>query len=198
MYTIFAPILNSTAGLTLTPAQWQRTGLTYFGLDALPLLQRPEYAQQVQVPGRLIIDARNLSVTRSGQVSYRGTDGAKCQMPVDEMLDYFAKLNPDYIAHDKGLPENILVSDVLSNKAYTGYFIADGKMFSILSDAYVMDFQILEASCGCESCEQGFTRAYLHHLFQHTPMLAQRYLMMHNMFVASRAPESILHLINAL
>ena len=198
MYTIFAPILNTTAGLTLTPLQWQRTGLTYFGLDAVSLLQRPVYAQQVQVPGKLIIDARNLSITRSGQVSYRGTDGAKCQMPVDEMLDYLAKLKPDYIAFDNGLPENILVSDALSNEAYTGHFIADGKIFSILSDAYVLDFKILDDSCGCESCEQEFTRAYLHHLFQHTPMLAQRYLMMHNMFVASRAPESILPLIKAL
>ena len=47
MAAIFAPILNSTAGLTLTPLQWERTKLSYFALDVVQLLQRQHLLHQL-------------------------------------------------------------------------------------------------------------------------------------------------------
>jgi queuine tRNA-ribosyltransferase len=205
MASIFAPILNSTAGLTLTPEQWKRTGLEYFGWDVLQLLQRPDYAKMIYIPGQFILDARGLSVSGSGNIAYRGTDGAKRYISEEALFEFLITLKPDYVAFDRELPdsltplpEHFLVTDWVSNHAYHGHFLAQTKLYSILDVSYVQDFRMLDHNCLCESCEQGFTRAYLHHLLQHTPMLAQRYLMMHNMFVASREPEIILHLIDSV
>lgn len=59
---------------------------------------------------------------------------------------------------------------------------ADGTSYSILDAAHAMDFRCLGGNCVCPTCQQSFTRAYLHHLLQSTPLLAQRFLLMHNIF----------------
>ena len=41
-------------------------------------------------------------------------------------------------------------------------------------------FEVIDANCKCPTCEQQFTRAYLHYLLQHTPLLCQRLLIQHN------------------
>ncbi len=52
-----------------------------------------------------------------------------------------------------------------------------------LSDVlYAKQFSAIDEACHCLVCSQGFTRAYLHHLFQHTPLLCQRLLVQHNVF----------------
>lgn len=204
MAAIFAPILNSTAGLTLTPLQWERTKLSYFALDVVQLLQRPEYAKQIKIPGHLVMDARGLSVNQAGIISFRGTDGAKQNMTVDALFEWIQSFHPVCVAYDKplplglqALPLHLFVSDSLAHQSYHGYFVGQGALHSILDSCYEMDFQLLEKDCQCESCQQGFTRAYLHHLFQHTPMLAQRYLMMHNMYLAAHQPNVIVSLLLA-
>lgn len=40
--------------------------------------------------------------------------------------------------------------------------------------------EALNAKCICPTCQQSFTRAYLHHLLQSTPLLCHRLLLMHN------------------
>lgn len=45
-----------------------------------------------------------------------------------------------------------------------------------------MQFETIDAECICPTCSQQFTRAYLHHLLQHTPLLCQRFLIQHNVF----------------
>ena len=59
-------------------------------------------------------------------------------------------------------------------------------VFNLLELAYQEDFLLLDAQCACFTCREGFTRAYLHHLIQHTPLLAQRFLILHNYTFASR------------
>ncbi len=52
-----------------------------------------------------------------------------------------------------------------------------------LKDAqYSLDFNLLDSSCSCPTCAQQCTKAYLHHLILHTPLLAQRFLIQHNAF----------------
>lgn len=65
--------------------------------------------------------------------------------------------------------------DALQGRVYH----SDG-CFSIEAPEFSLDFQPLVSGCGCPTCQQTFTRAYLHHLFQSTPLLCQRLLMMHN------------------
>lgn len=43
-----------------------------------------------------------------------------------------------------------------------------------------LDFSVIDDTCHCSTCRQGFTRAYLHHLYQHTPLLCHRLLIQHN------------------
>lgn len=45
-----------------------------------------------------------------------------------------------------------------------------------------MQFEPIDAKCICPTCSQQFSRAYLHHLLQHTPLLCQRFLIQHNVF----------------
>ena len=65
--------------------------------------------------------------------------------------------------------------DALQGRVYQ----ADG-WFSIQAPEFSLDFQPLVSNCVCPTCQQTFTRAYLHHLFQSTPLLCQRLLLMHN------------------
>ncbi|MFJ1267179.1 tRNA-guanine transglycosylase [Legionella lytica] len=45
-----------------------------------------------------------------------------------------------------------------------------------------MQFDIIDSSCICPVCKQQFTKAYFHHLIEHTPLLCQRFLIQHNVF----------------
>lgn len=45
-----------------------------------------------------------------------------------------------------------------------------------------MQFEVIDPVCVCPTCSQKFTKAYLHHLLQHTPLLCQRLLIQHNIF----------------
>ncbi|ARM34919.1 tRNA-guanine transglycosylase [Legionella longbeachae] len=67
--------------------------------------------------------------------------------------------------------------DALQGKVYTQSGAID------LTDLNTqMQFEPIDAKCICPTCSQQFTRAYLHHLLQHTPLLCQRFLIQHNVF----------------
>ena len=62
-----------------------------------------------------------------------------------------------------------------------------GKSTYLITDKqYEMDFSILDSACACPACKDGFTRAYFHHLYVHTPLLCQRWLVMHNKWVINQ------------
>ena len=69
-------------------------------------------------------------------------------------------------------------------EAFNGIVYEQTKPFSLLDDTQRLQFNVIDASCQCPTCQQGFTRAYLHHLFQHTPLLCQRLLIQHNVYNA--------------
>lgn len=51
---------------------------------------------------------------------------------------------------------------------------------NILNDSMRNEHRLLDDNCQCQTCQSSFTRSYLHHLLQQTPLLAQRYLIQHN------------------
>lgn len=55
-----------------------------------------------------------------------------------------------------------------------------------------LQFEPIEEHCACPTCAQGFTKAYLHHLFHHTPLLCQRLLIQHNLYCTIHV-DSLLH-----
>ena len=73
------------------------------------------------------------------------------------------------------------VSNHAAAIGYRGQFYAGPQTFDIFDPCFAADISPLAANCHCDSCAQGFTRAYLHHLMTYTPLLAQRYIILHNM-----------------
>lgn len=45
-----------------------------------------------------------------------------------------------------------------------------------------MPFEPIDSQCSCPTCAAGLTQAYLHHLYHHTPLLCQRFLIQHNVY----------------
>lgn len=60
-------------------------------------------------------------------------------------------------------------------------------VFNLLEPRYQDEFLPLDEACCCYTCQEGYTRAYLHHLIQQTPLLAQRFLILHNYTFRSRS-----------
>jgi queuine tRNA-ribosyltransferase len=54
-------------------------------------------------------------------------------------------------------------------------------MLDLKSPIYQFDLKTISDNCGCLCCGQ-FSRSYLHHLIEHTPLLAQYYLSLHNAY----------------
>ncbi|HVT62347.1 MAG TPA: hypothetical protein VHD33_02520 [Legionellaceae bacterium] len=64
--------------------------------------------------------------------------------------------------------------------AYQGIVYLKTGPDMITQAVFANQFETLIDNCTCPICMQGFTKAYLHHLFQNTPLLCQRLLIMHN------------------
>lgn len=64
--------------------------------------------------------------------------------------------------------------------AMQGIMYCDAQLIDINDAAYCSQHQPLQQNCSCRTCEQHFTKAYFHHLLQHTPLLCQRLLIQHN------------------
>lgn len=64
--------------------------------------------------------------------------------------------------------------------AFQGQVYAKNEVLDLVSISEALNFQLIDRDCTCPTCFQKLTRAYLHHLFLHTPLLAQRFLIQHN------------------
>src|SRR3990167_3044622 len=71
-------------------------------------------------------------------------------------------------------------SDKPAFDALQGKIYVSAGVFNLLESRYRDDFSPLDGVCGCFTCQEGYTRAYLHHLLQQAPLLAQRFLILHN------------------
>jgi queuine tRNA-ribosyltransferase len=86
----------------------------------------------------------------------------------------------------------LIESDTPAQDGMTGVVYSHEGSFSILSPEMVNAHQPLDSQCQCQTCRQSFTRAYLHHLLQHTPLLAQRFLVQHNVYFCQNRLMKIL------
>jgi queuine tRNA-ribosyltransferase len=66
-------------------------------------------------------------------------------------------------------------SDACHGKVYW----SEGEL-SLSDPVFSMQFEPIDPTCSCSTCSQKLTRAYLHHLLEHTPLLCQRLLVQHN------------------
>lgn len=88
----------------------------------------------------------------------------------------------DCLQLDELIDEGVefIESDKPASDAFAGHvYTADGTI-ALLDSAMTEQHLVIDEECTCPTCEQEFTRAYLHHLLMHTPLLCQRFLIQHN------------------
>lgn len=71
-------------------------------------------------------------------------------------------------------------SNIPAEDAYFGKVYTHEGVIELQNNIYATQFEPIDSKCHCPTCTQKFTRAYLHHLLEHTPLLCQRLLIQHN------------------
>ena len=106
------------------------------------------------------------------------------------------KDRPCYISGDLSLDvmidlakhnAKLIESDRPAKDACLGHVYSSEGDISIQNKVCSLQFSLIDESCDCPTCTQQFTRAYLHHLFEHTPLLCQRLLVQHNVHYCQQA-----------
>ena len=159
-------------------------------------------------PGELVLNVLSLPKNSSGQCVIRSKyDGRILRFTYEEILSLMQQLKPDHVAlpayllplatqaypdviqkqveHDQAVFSH---GDKPGQDALKGLMYTSNKAstFLITDKQYAMDFSVMDEQCACPACEDGFTRAYFHHLYTHTPLLCQRWLVMHNQWLNQR------------
>jgi|TARA_R110002126_G_scaffold1177_4_gene7034 queuine tRNA-ribosyltransferase len=207
---MLVPSLTDEAGKVLTVSDWLSIGVTLASCDLSDLLLKPGLAVLQQLdnlaaywdwPGELVLNALFIPNNAQGQCVIRSKyDGRILRFSYDEILLLIQQLNPEHVALPAYLlplaaqayPDIILkcVKYDLEHVNKPGQDALKGLMYAsgdeldylITDTKYAMDFSILDKACVCPACSDGFTRAYFHHLYVHTPLLCQRWLVMHNQY----------------
>ena len=103
----------------------------------------------------------------------------------DPSRDRDDEIVPDVFPKEARAPkwtEIFLESDTPAKDACLGQLYCHDGVIALLDERYSTQFEPLDANCHCPTCEQKLTRAYLHHLLEHTPLLCQRLLIQHNVY----------------
>jgi len=207
----FVPTLSSQAGSCLTMANWEAAGIRTVAYRLDDLMMKPgqdalENLDDIRSysawKGQIVLNASLPPPNREGIYRFRSVyDGAWIRLDRPTLYKLVAQLKPDRVILPEGsdgyyqgdlsladfhqLAERmpcLVESDRPAQDAVSGLVYSEGACLSILDQQMAQAHQVIEAACQCPTCSQQFTRAYLHHLLQHTPLLAQRYLVQHNCY----------------
>jgi queuine tRNA-ribosyltransferase len=63
---------------------------------------------------------------------------------------------------------------------FDGLVYSEDGIIDLKEKQYALQFTMINSQCKCSTCSAQLTKAYLHHLFLHTPLLCQRFLIQHN------------------
>ncbi|KTD43710.1 queuine tRNA-ribosyltransferase [Legionella quateirensis] len=78
-------------------------------------------------------------------------------------------------------------SDEPALSAFQGTVYSGSDTVDLIDSSTELQFDVIDPDCDCPTCSQQLTKAYLHHLYLHTPLLCQRFLIQHNVFQAQRS-----------
>jgi queuine tRNA-ribosyltransferase len=78
--------------------------------------------------------------------------------------------------------KHLIETDRPSKDGLEGIIYNSEGLLNILGQERQEEHFAIDESCQCNTCTSKFTRAYLHHLLLHTPLLAERYLIQHNIY----------------
>ncbi|WP_454780673.1 queuine tRNA-ribosyltransferase [Legionella sp. WA2022007384] len=95
------------------------------------------------------------------------------------VVGYF---DAELIQRLRHLEIGFIETDEPAQAAMQGRVYSNTGTVDLMDAKTAMQFELIDANCVCPTCSQQFTRAYLHHLLNHTPLLCQRFLIQHNVF----------------
>lgn len=114
------------------------------------------------------------------QLEHNKTHSCYVQGPLDlTQIKSLARLGIAYIE-----------SDLPCELAYSAVVYAEDGVLDLKDGTHALAFADLSEQCQCATCTAKLTRAYLHHLYAHTPLLAQRFLIHHNAYFIQKALAS--------
>ena len=157
---------------------------------------------------KIILNCDSLQFNAKNEFLVRSEiDGNKFVFNKDDVLKLIDALDLDLVISDKEHPEYLVgsfdINFMLKHKdnqniyienykpardAYNGIFYRDTQEQNVLEDKWEFEFSHLDKKCNCYTCSSDFTCAYLHHLLKNTPLLAQRLLILHNVFYINHLP----------
>lgn len=91
-----------------------------------------------------------------------------------------------YVSSNCHTSELYFESNQPAQEGQLGHIYTEEGKINIKSALYEQSFIPLAADCHCPTCQQKLTRAYFHHLIEQTPLLAQRFLICHNVYYYSQ------------
>lgn len=91
-------------------------------------------------------------------------------------------LNVELIQTLRAKGIKLIETDEPARAAFCGQVYSQNGVVDLTSMSTAMQFETIDPDCVCPTCSQRFTKAYFHHLLQHTPLLCQRFLIQHNVF----------------
>jgi queuine tRNA-ribosyltransferase len=157
--------------------------------------------------GEIILNLASLVTNASGQCVVRSIyDGRTLSFSPKNLLVLVRKLNPDYVVLPAWLlplvsedyPDLVLkqlsqregeviyetnkpAEDALAGVLYTKQ---SERQLRLTDEKHALCFSVMDETCQCPACQDGYTRAYFYHLYVHTPLLCYRWLVMHNQWMA--------------
>ncbi len=213
----FIPNLSTPAGSCLTMANWQEVGVFCVAYDLEALLVKPgmdvlyrypNLASYVGWPHQLILNATSLRFNEEEKCHVRSHfNGERFVFDWQDVRRLIQHLGINYLLIGQGFPQEdwqvaLLPPADLSDSllmfesknpvedALNGKMYVQGVSVSLLDESERTVFEVLDKDCRCPTCQQGLTRAYLHHLYTQTPLLCQRLLIQHNVFQSCHLPSS--------
>lgn len=96
------------------------------------------------------------------------------------------RFTPDIIQELVTQGIDCVESDEPAHAALQGKVYSQTGLVDLAQETNQMLFDIIDKECPCPTCTEQFTKAYLYHLLQNTPLLCQRFLIQHNMTFIQR------------
>lgn len=181
------PSISSRGGACLTMQNWQEAGVEIIACSLASLLFNPGIDVLENVSSlKSWLGWDGLLVLNTTMPVNPDQNGYKLRSPRDGSVLLLSLERLDALIKQLAVNE-VILSDTLFQEedlpAEHGFqalvYTQDG-MLDLKEKHYETQHIRIDENCSCTICNQDFTRAYLHHLYFHTPLLAQRLLIMHN------------------
>lgn len=99
-----------------------------------------------------------------------------------KILYTFEMLTLENVEDFRSLNKIYVETNLPAHNAFQGLISTKSREIIITDQSMATDYRMLDENCDCPPCQQKLTRAYLHHLYSHTPLLCQRLLILHNAY----------------